>query len=689
MGLAADIALILIAALVGGFIAQRLRQPLILGYLVAGVLVGPYTGGLTVTDVRNIELLAEIGVALLLFTIGIQLNFEQLQRIRAIAFLGAPLQVILTMALGVLVGPIFGLRPYESLWLGALIALSSTMVILKTLESQGLLGSLGSRIVIGMSVIQDLTVVPMMIVLPEIANIERGLPSLGWAVVRATIFLLLMIYGGTRLMPILLRHIAAWRSRELFLISVTALALGIGYVSYLFGLSFSFGAFVAGLVLSETDYGHQALSDILPLRDIFSMLFFVSVGMLLDIEFLINNLGAVSALAVVAIVGKVAIFAGLTRLFGYRGATPMMVGLVAFPIGELTFVLARVGLAHQAITPDLYALVLSAALITIVLTPQAIRAVEPLTQWWRQLGGAPELEALDLPEHGLRDHIIIAGYGRVGRYTAEVLRRLELPCVVIELDQNAADRARSAGLPVIYGDASSEVVLEAAGIRAARLLLVTVPSAVDVEAIVRRVRQVNPELHIVARAARLRQVEVLNELGVYELVQPEFEAGLEMVRQTLLHFDRPTTEIQRLIDSIRHELYQPFTTLHTDARLLDLLRRAGRSLEIEWFVLPLTSPLVGASIGEASIRQRTGASIITVLRGEQMISNPGPELVLKADDIVAVYGTAEQRAAFRELALAAGATDIVAIDDLPPQRIHAGHESVPESARTFHTRTMR
>jgi len=247
-------------------------------------------------------------------------------------------------------------------------------------------------------------------------------------------------------------------------------------------------------------------------------------------------------------------------------------------------------------------------------------------------------------------HVIIAGYGRVGSYTADVLKRLNLPSMVIELDRYAAERARDAGLPVIYGDASSAVVLEAAGIHRARLLLVTVPVAFDVELIVRRARQLDPKLRIVARAAQLAQLEALRALGVYELVQPEFEAGLEMVRQTLAHFGVAALEIQSFTDGVRRERYAPLYTRNTDARLLDRLRHASRSMEIEWITLEAESPLVGKGVGEASIRQNTGVSIVTLLRGENAQSNPGPELIFEAGDVVAVLGTSAQRDAFRSLA---------------------------------------
>jgi CPA2 family monovalent cation:H+ antiporter-2 len=649
MGIAADIAIILVAALLGGFLAQRLRQPLILGYIVAGILVGPHTGGVTVTEIHDIELLAEIGVALLLFALGLEFNFKKLERVRGIAFLGTPIQLILTLGLGYTIGQVFGWPAYESLWFGALVSLSSTMVILKTLMAQGMLGTLASRIMIGMLIVQDLAVVPMLIILPELNNLERGLPQLGLAVLQAAAFLLAMIYGGTRVIPAILKRIAAWNSRELFLISVMALGIGVGYATYLVGLSFAFGAFVAGMVLSESEYSHQALSDIIPLRDVFGLLFFVSVGMLLDPAFLLANLGTVLVVVVLIALGKAAIFAGLTRAFGYRGPTPFAVGLGLFQIGEFAFVLARVGLNRQAISADLYALVLATALMTMMLTPFAMRSVEPVFQWYRRWRGGPPLPVIADTAHAQQDHIIIAGYGRVGRYTADVLGRLALPFVVIELDQHLMDQVKTAGIPVIYGDASSPVVLEAAGIHSARLMLVAVSAAIDVELIVRQVRQLNPQLHIVARAARRAQIDQLRAFGIHEIVQPEFEAGLEMVRQSLLHFGIPALEIEQLSDTVRSELYQPFQTLHTDAHLLDRLRRARRTIEVEWVLIPATSPLVGQSIQAAAVRQRTGASIVAVLRDAETHFNPEPALVLEAGDSLAIMGTPAQRSAFQVL----------------------------------------
>ncbi len=649
MGIAADIAIIVVAALVGGFIAQRLRLPLILGYILAGIAVGPYTGGYTVTEIHNIELLAEIGVALLLFALGIEFSLKKLQPVRRIALLGTPIQLLLSIALGFGIGRWLGWAPYESLWLGALISISSTVVVLKTLGALGALDRLSGRIMIGMLIIQDLAIVPMIIILPELQQLDRGIGVLSLAVVRATLFLLAMIFGGTRLIPALLKRIAAWNSRELFIMSIMALGLGIGYASYIVGLSFAFGAFVAGMVLSESEYSHQALSDIIPLRDVFGMLFFVSVGMLLDLPYLYHNFPTVLILLGPVVVGKVLVFGGLARLFGYQYSTALYVGFGTFQIGEFAFLLGRVGLHVQAIRPGTFSLVLATAVITMVITPFSLRLVPLIMGWYQRWRRIQQPDVANMPEQALGDHIIICGYGRVGSFTAGVLWRLGFPFVVIEFEQNAVWKARSTGLPVIYGDAGSPVVLEAAGASRARLLLVTVPAVFDTELIVKRARQLNPRLPIVARSAQVSHLEQLRALGVQDLVQPESEAALEIVRQALLHLDIPALEIQRFTDGVRKELYEPLYQMQTDASRLRRLQRATQSMEIEWIPLPGDCPLIGKSATQAEIRRQTGASIVTVLHGEETIPNPDPGRIFQQGDVLAVLGSAEQRARFRQL----------------------------------------
>jgi len=557
LGIAGDIVIIVMAAFIGGVIAQRLRQPLVLGYILAGVAVGPYTGGVTVSGIHEIEMLAEIGIALLLFALGLEFSFKELKPVKNIALIGTPIQILLTLIFGFCIGMAFGWPWMQSLWFGALISLSSTMVLLKTLENQGRIGTLSSRVMIGMLIVQDMAIVPMMIILPQLNDPAVGLPLLGIAAIKAVVFLLLMIFVGTRLLPWVMKRIAGWNSRELFLLATVAMGLGIGYGTYLFGLSFAFGAFVAGMLLSESDYGYQALSDIIPLRDIFSLLFFTSVGMLFDPWFLIANYQMVLFLVVVIMTGKGLIFGGLSRAFGYRNIIPLATALGLSQIGEFSFVLARVGISSGSITLEFYSLILTTTILTMFFTPFVSGLTAPLYTLRNRWGKPYTFQTINLPDESLKDHLVIAGGGRVGKHIADVLQRIGVVFVILEFDSRRVEQLKSFGFPIIFGDASQPVILEAAHIEKARLLLITTPATVVARAITTLVKKNHPDLHIVVRSQSLDQIKGFYDQGIYHIVQPEFEAALEFTRQALLHLDMPVERIQQFTDDIRHDLYRP------------------------------------------------------------------------------------------------------------------------------------
>jgi len=661
VGIAGDIALILVAALLGGIVARSLRLPLILGYIAAGVLVGPNTLGPSVGNVHQIELLAEIGVALLLFTIGLHFSLAELAPVRRIALLGTPVQMALTIAFGYAVGRLLlDLGWVESVWLGALFSLSSTAVVLKTLGEQGVLSTLSARVMIGMLIVQDLAIVVLLTVLPVLENVREGLPELGFALLKAAAFLAAMLFLGSKVLPLILARLAAWGSRELFLVCVVAIGLGIGYATYLVGLSFAFGAFVAGMVLSESDYSHQALAEIEPLRDVFAMIFFVSVGLLIDPAFLWKSAGTIALVVVLVLLVKGLIFGGLARAFGYVNIAPFAVGLGLFQVGEFSFLLAREGISTDAISQGTYSLVLATAAITMALTPLIARLAPALYGRYRRRFPREPLRTFNVPESGLRGHAIIAGYGRVGSFVARLLDRLEKPFVIIEANPSRAEDARQAGFPTVFGDAAAQPVLEAAGVGEARLVVISVPDAIAARLAVERTKALAPDAEILVRAESVEQLEDLGRLGVYEAVQPEFEAGLELARQALARFGVGAEEAQNFADGVRRELYASISTEDPASDeggdgFLMRLATASRAIEVEWVRLPGDgdpdeSLVLGRTIGDLGVRSETGASVLAVVRGEKVIPNPGADLRLESGDAVGVLGTPEQRAAFRALA---------------------------------------
>ena len=649
MGIATDLILLVVSAFLSGLLMQRLGQPLILGYILTGIAFGPYTGGFALTSVHEIELLAEIGVALLLFALGLEFSLKDLKPVKKIALIGTPIQILLTIAMGYGIGQWMGWDAKTSLWLGALVSLSSTMVLLKTLMNQGWLGTLSSKVMVAILIVQDLAVVPLIVLLPILNNPELGWVSLQIAILKTVLFLAGMILFGTRLLPWIMRHISHLGSRELFLLAITAIGLGVGYLTYLVGLSFAFGAFVAGMVLSESDYGHQALSDIIPVRDLFGLLFFASVGMLLNPAFLLDHWQQVFILVLIVSLGKGLILALLARIFKYGNVVPLAVGLGLFQVGEFSFVLAQVGVSTNSISHEVYSLVLTTAIITMFLTPlisgQTARLYALRKRWFKH----ESLDSINFPKSGFRNHVIIMGGGRVGFRIAQVLKRLNVPMLIIELDQLRVDRAKHADIPVIYGDASHEVVLEAATASLARLLIITSPEVVIAQTIVQRVRKVNAEIQVVARAPGVEFLEEFKKLNISEVVIPEFEAGLEMARKALVHLHIPAAKIQHYTESLRQDLFASFFNENEETKIMEQLQTAEHQYDLQWMLIKPGSKLVGITIGEAEIRTKTDTSIVGVIRKEKLEPNPDASFRFEANDRVAIIGIDSARESFFQL----------------------------------------
>jgi CPA2 family monovalent cation:H+ antiporter-2 len=361
---------------------------------------------------------------------------------------------------------------------------------------------------------------------------------------------------GTRLLPKLLRFVLSWESRELFLISVVAIGVGIGYATYMAGLSFALGAFVAGLVLSESEFSHQALSDVVPIRDIFGLLFFVSVGMLLEPVFVINHARLIAAVVVSTLVGKAVITGLLARSFGYVNMAPWIIGLGLAQIGEFSFVLARTGMSSGMLSKTTYDLVLTATVLTMALSPLEAGLAVPLGRGWqRWRKPPPATRQVDAFDPGLQGQVVVAGYGRTGKAAARVLQRAEVPLVVVEINHAVYSRLAGDGLAGMWGDVTGEEILKAAGIERARVLLLTVPDQTAVHLSAERARRLNPEITVIARASRVDDVGGLLGLGVDSVIQPEFEGGIEMVRQALQQYRPDDAEAARLIADLRAEFY--------------------------------------------------------------------------------------------------------------------------------------
>jgi len=650
MGIAGDIIIIVVAGFIGALVARSLKQPLILGYIVAGTLLSPFTSGIVASGLHEIEMLAEIGVALLLFALGLEFSFNELKPVWKVSLIGTPIQIVLTMAFGYGIGSWMGWDRLQSLWFGALIAFSSTMVLLKTLMAQGWMGTLSSRVMIGMLIVQDLMIVPFLIIMPQLKHPEAGLPVLGAAAVKSVVFMAAMFLLGAKLLPRLLSFIARRESQELFLLTITAIGLGIGYITYLVGLSFAFGAFVAGMVISESEYSHKALSDIISLRDIFGLLFFTSVGMLLKPAFVLENAGTILIIVLLVAIGKTVIFATLVRAFGYSNIIPLAAGLGLFQVGEFSFVLARVGVDSGSVSNELYSFVLSTAIISMILTPLVSSLTTPLYSLRKRMFRQDPLQTVNLDNTELKGHIVIAGGGSFGQHVARILQQASVRFVIIELSYQRFDKCKLSGFPAIFGDISQDIVLEEAEIGSADLLLMCIPNSTIARETIKRVKTLKPDLDIITIAENQEQMSYLHQLGADIAVLPELEAGLEVARQTLVHLDIPATIIQNYIDGERQRIYNPLLTQQLGDFPITQLKNAKNLIEITWVDMKHCNGLVGKTIAELDIRRNAGVTVVGVIRNNFFFPNPEAAYQFKEGDLVAVMGSKDQRIAFQTLA---------------------------------------
>ena len=544
----------LVAAFIGGMIAKQLRLPVILGYLAAGIVIGPF-GAAFVTDTAQIATMAEIGVALLLFTLGMEFSLKSLRKVGRVSFVGGSMQIALTTLLGLGVGIGMGWGFEESMFFGFLIAMSSTMVVLKMLIERGELDTAHGKLMIGILLVQDIAVIPMMAIMPAIGE-PQWASALGIAVLKAVIFIGAMFVLGLWVLPLVMRRVAGFRSRELFLLAIVVLCIAVAFATEYFGISLALGAFAAGVIISESDYAHQAIAEVIPLRDIFATLFFVSLGMLIDMHFLEHNLAIVAIAAVTIIIGKFAIFFIIPRIMGYGARTMMYSGAGLFQIGEFSFVLAAAALSAGVISKDIYDVTLTCAAITILLTPLVMKAVSALyVRLNQQERFAKAFARRSDPEPGkivqLNNHVVICGCGSVGRILGSVLEKRGFTRLVIDEDLRVIDTLRAQGVPYLYGDASNPEILSHAALQKAKVMVITLNDPIATELAVKNAHAINPKLDIVARVQFDEYSDILREMGAAEIVRPDFEAGLEMVRHTLHRYGMTGAEIQYIINILR------------------------------------------------------------------------------------------------------------------------------------------
>ena len=644
-----NIVVALVVAFIGGIIARRVGLPTIVGYLLAGIVIGPFTPGF-VGDTATISQLAELGVIFLMFGVGLHFSFSDLWKVRSVAVPGAIGRMIVVTLLGFGFSQLNGWTVTSGIVVGLAISIASTVILLRSLTDNGLLNTPHGQAAIGWVIVEDLATVLILVLMPTLANTSGrfDLMQVGLTLLKAAGFVILVMFAGTRLIPWILLRVAHTRSRELFILAVLAIALGIALgAAELFGVSLALGAFVAGVVVNESPLSHQVGADVLPFQEAFAVLFFVSIGMLVNPDYIFNHLGIILLFSALIVLGKALVTLIMGFVLPWPGRTTLVLAAALSQIGEFSFILGQEGMSLGLIDRDQYSLILAGSLVSITINPLIYRLIQPAETWfkkipmlWRILDRHAPIPAA--PDETIKDHVVIVGYGRVGSHIVHLLVKMSVPHLVIDSDPDHIEQLNQKRILNLYGDASNSEVLTHAHLENARALVVASHDESANELVVAAARDLSSNLPIIARATTEAGINQLAQLGAQDVIHPELEGGLEIVRHTLLKLDFPVTEIIRYMDAVRRDHYDTQINTQDEHRLLHDLINASGNIEVTWFSLNVENPLVGRTLQDANLRALTGASVVAIMRKGQLIANPKSFTTFEADDRVGFIGDSEQ-----------------------------------------------
>jgi monovalent cation:H+ antiporter-2, CPA2 family len=644
-----NITLALGLAFIGGLIARRIGLPTIVGYLLTGIAIGPFTPGF-VGDSATIQQLAELGVIFLMFGVGLHFSFADLWRVRDIAIPGALLQTLAATLLGFGLTSLWGWSIPAGIVMGLAISVASTVVLLRGLMDHSLLNTSHGQAAVGWLVMEDILSVLILVLMPALVQNPKGVDwlSLAFTLLKAAAFIALMFFAGARIIPWLLERTARTRSRELFILCILAITLGIAMsASELFGVSLALGAFMAGAIISQSHLSHQVGADVFSFREAFSVLFFVSVGMLVNPLFLWQNLGQVLSLTSLVVIGKALVVMLLGLWFPRPARTFLVIAVGLSQVGEFSFILGQAGVALNLLNANQYSLILAAALISMTLNPFLFKLLPFLEKTlkkapgvWRKLETYQPIREIQAEE--LAGHVVIIGYGHAGENLVDVLQSLHIPLLVIEDDVERIQTLNARDIATLFGDASNSEVITHAGLERARALVITVPDETAVFTIVNTAKALNPQLALVVRAVSKEGVYHLSRLGANHIVHPELEGGLEIIYHTLLQLGFPLREVHEYAEAVRRDGYDLMINSEDEHRSLRDLLAATQRIEITWVQLEDGSPVIGMTLLEADIRSRTGASVIALTRGGQLTANPKSQTVFAPGDRIGLIGEKDQ-----------------------------------------------
>jgi CPA2 family monovalent cation:H+ antiporter-2 len=651
MPLLGDIAVIFVLSVLVLFIFHKIKAPTIVGFLVTGVLAGPQGMGL-IEAVEQVDVLSEIGVILLLFTIGLEVSLKDLMKIKKYVLVGGSLQVVLTILAVYAIMRFLDYPAGTSILLGFLVSLSSTAIVLRIIQSKDEIYTPQGRTILGILIFQDIAIVPLMLATPILPGAIGEITDSPLAIIsRGLGLIVLVIISAKWIVPAALYHIARIGDRELFLLSLVGICFAVAWVTSLAGLSLGLGAFLAGLTISESQFSHQAFGSVLPLRDAFTSFFFVSIGMLLDVNFLIQNPQYILLLSIGVMLLKALIAGTAIALLGLPLRIIILVGLALSQIGEFSFVLSKVGLEYALLSRDVYQIFLDVAVLTMAATSFIISISPKVADAAMRLPRPRRRNDYSLPPEAttieaMKDHIIIVGYGINGRNVARSARNEGLAYVIIDVDPEIVRSFQKMGEPISYGDSTQDYVLRDAGVASARVMVIAISDKSATRRITDLARRMNKDLYIIARTRYIHEIKILQNLGANEVIPEEYETSLEIFSRVLEKYQVPRKRIESFIDLIRSDGYEMFRSISKEPVCSSELNIISN--DFLTFKVLNGSYAAGKTIKDIALEEK-GATLLAIHRGSETINSPDDDFVLLPEDVVIILGSEPNMSSIEEL----------------------------------------
>ena len=621
------------------YIFNKIKLPSIIGFLITGIIIGPF-GLKLIDDIGGIQLMADIGVAFLLFTIGIEIRLSRFLKNLSEILLTGGMQILCTFIVGLAIGLAMQLSIGQSVFIGFILVHSSSALILKILKDRDDENSPQGKISIGVILFQDVMVVPMMLLIPFlVGGSGPDAPMIIWKLVKSILIIVVILVAARYIIPFALERLVTMNMRDVLVISSVVITMGIAWITESLGLSLAIGAFLAGLALSDTDFTHQIISDISPFRDVFLSVFFVSFGMILNLDFLRENTGYIITISLMIILIKATIVFGLVKWMRYPLRVALLSGVLLSQIGEFSFVLASQGFENKIISNEIYQTFIGASVLTFMVTPLLVSLVYYLLT--RKNIFNPARQGLHPDERiPVSNHVIICGMGLNGRNLAKVLKDTAIHYVVIDLNFQKIKKAKSKGdKNTIWGDASSVEILRRASVEAARVMVIAISDRFLTKSCLQNAKAINPKLHVIVRTKYLADIEELLALGADDVIPEEFETSIQIFSRVLKMFHIPNSIVLAQGNIIRNKSYGVFRDVRYTQEAFDQIGQILAQGTIETYFIGPGNPIIGKSIRDVNLKAESDAMIINIIRKNQTITNPPSEFVFEAEDQLILFGS--------------------------------------------------